>query len=79
MVRTQVYLTEDERAGLEDISRLTGKKQSELIREAVDMFLDASGKVYREMVLKEAAGMWKNRNDLPCFERVRLSWNREER
>jgi hypothetical protein len=36
MVRTQIYLTEEERSALSSISNQLGKKQSELIREAVD-------------------------------------------
>ena len=40
MVRTQIYLTKDERDGLNAVAKSTGKKQSELIREALDRFLD---------------------------------------
>ncbi len=76
MVRTQVYLTEDERAGLEEVGRATGKKQSELIREAIDMFLDSAGDSYRDSVLSEAAGIWKGRDDLPDMRKARLSWER---
>ena len=36
MVRTQIYLTEEERDGLDAIAKSTDKKQSEIIREAVD-------------------------------------------
>ncbi|HOP27757.1 MAG TPA: ribbon-helix-helix domain-containing protein [Candidatus Sabulitectum sp.] len=76
MVRTQVYLTENERAGLEEVGRVTGKKQSELIREAIDMFLDSTGDSYRDSVLNEAAGIWKSRDDLSEIGKARLSWNR---
>jgi hypothetical protein len=76
MVRTQIYLTEKERAGLESVSRLTGRKQSELIREAVDRFLDLAEGSQREAVLREAAGLWGDREDLPDFVAVRRSWDR---
>ncbi len=36
MIRTQIYLTEEEKAQLETIALTRGMKQSELIREAVD-------------------------------------------
>ena len=76
MVRTQVYLTEAERKGLSDVSRTTGKKQAELIREAVDRFLDLAKGNRRTTILNEAAGLWKSRDDLPDFDAERQSWNR---
>jgi Arc/MetJ-type ribon-helix-helix transcriptional regulator len=76
MVRTQIYLTEEERRGLENMSRVTGKKQSELIREAVDRLLDLAEGSQRDAVLQEAAGLWRDRKDLPDFAAVRRSWNR---
>lgn len=76
MVRTQIYLTEEERRGLDNMSRVTGKKQSELIREAVDRLLDLAEGSQRDAVLQEAAGLWRDRKDLPDFAAVRRSWNR---
>jgi len=76
MVRTQIYLTEDERDGLNAVARSTGKKQSELIRDAVDRFLDTAHGQGREAILKEAAGLWRARRDLPDFAATRHSWDR---
>ncbi len=76
MVRTQIYLTEEERAGLDDVSEATGKKQSELIREAVDRFLELAAESRRDAVLQEVAGLWQDRDDLPDFGAVRRSWDR---
>jgi hypothetical protein len=76
MVRTQIYLTEDERDGLDAVARTTGKRQSELIRDAVDRFLDTAQGQRREAVLKEAAGLWRTRRDLPDFVAARRSWDR---
>lgn len=36
MVRIQMYLTEEERDGLEAVAKSANRKQSEIIREAVD-------------------------------------------
>ena len=76
MIRTQIYLTDRQRSELEAISKSSGKKQSELIREAVDRLIDQESHKRRTIVLKEAAGIWKNRTDLPDFERMRSQWDR---
>ena len=76
MVRTQIYLTERQRDELAAIAKAEGKKQSELIREAVDRLIDQAGRSRREAVLQKAAGIWKDRTDLPDFEATRAGWNR---
>ncbi len=76
MIRTQIYLTEHQRDELAAISKTAGKKQSELIREAVNRLIDQSGRSRREVVLREAAGIWKNRKDLPDFKATRAEWDR---
>jgi hypothetical protein len=77
MIRTQIYLTECQRSELAAISKTLGKKQSELIREAVDSLIDQAGNSRREIVLREAAGIWKNRADLPDFKAIRAEWDRD--
>ena len=76
MIRTQIYLTDRQRAELAAISTSSGKKQSELIREAVDSLIDNAANNRREMVLREAAGIWKDRTDLPDFSTIRTEWDR---
>ena len=76
MIRTQIYLTEHQRNELAAIAKSFGKKQSELIREAIDKLIKQAGKSHREMVLHESAGMWKNRTDLPDFDSIRSEWDR---
>ncbi len=76
MVRTQIYLTETEREALVNLAQNTGKKQSELIREAIDQFIERSKSSYRETILKRTAGIWKDRNDLPDFGKMRAEWDR---
>lgn len=76
MVRTQIYLTENQRKKLATIAKSVGKKQSELIRDAVDWLIDQAGRGHREFVLRKAAGIWKDRTDLPDFNSIRSEWDR---
>jgi hypothetical protein len=76
MVRTQIYLTEQQRDKLATIAKTVGKKQSELIREAIDRLIDQASSGRRALVLREAAGIWKDRTDLPDFSAIRVEWDR---
>lgn len=76
MVRTQIYLTQEQRDELTALAQTSGKKQSELIREAIDRLLDQAGSGRREAVLREVAGIWKDRTDLPDFGSLRTEWDR---
>ena len=76
MIRTQIYLTDNQRLKLTVIARDTGKKQSEIIREAIDRLLDQTNQDSKKNAVKAAAGIWKNRDDLPDFRAMRSEWDR---
>jgi hypothetical protein len=76
MVRTQIYLTKKERDGLVTLAKATEKRQSELIREAVDRLIEQSGTRRRRTAIEKVAGMWKDRDDLPDFRAMRREWDR---
>ena len=76
MVRTQIYMTKSQRDGLKAVAKAVGKKQSELIREAIDRLIEEVSGGRRETILREAAGIWKDRKDLPDFRAVRAEWDR---
>ncbi len=78
MIRTQVYLTETEKKIIEMISIETGKKQSELIRQAIDKFIDEFQKHERIDLLKKAKGIWKGRKEVFLSEELRKSWDRSK-
>ncbi|MFO7904414.1 MAG: CopG family transcriptional regulator [Planctomycetota bacterium] len=77
MVRTQVYLTERQREELAALAKSVGKKQSELIRDAIERLIDQTSETRRTSVLPQAAGIWKDRKDLPDFSAVRSRWDRD--
>jgi hypothetical protein len=76
MIRTQIYLTDKQRAELALIAKNLGKKQSEIIREAIDRLIEQNGQRRKVMALREAAGIWRNRKDLPDYRAIRSEWDR---
>ena len=76
MKRTQIYLTEKENKSLKDISKIYGKSKSEIIRDAVDKHIERILGGNKIEILRTAAGMWKERNDLPDFQKLRKEWDR---
>ena len=76
MVRTQVYLTEEEHKSLAAIVGKTGKKKSELIRQGVDLVIKQASRERRDEILARLAGIWKDRDDLPDFQAMRAEADR---
>ena len=79
MQRTQIYLTESEKKALKGIARRLGKTQSEVIRTAVDRFIERDDRGNRLELLRSARGMWQGRADLPDFDAVRRELDRTQR
>lgn len=61
MTRTQIYLTPVEAQGVARVAAETGRKQSEIIREAIDQYLFRMGPRDRLSRLRGARGIWKDR------------------
>ena len=76
MVRTQIWLTERQRDELAAIARQRGKRQSEVIGEAVDRFIEHWSRLGRERTLRDAAGIWSDRSDVPDYDTIRAAWER---
>lgn len=72
----QIYLTDAEQKALRALARRTGLTQSELIRRAVDAFLSAEQELDRTATLRQARGMWRDRDDLPDFSALRREFDR---
>lgn len=78
MVRTQIYLTEEERAALKRLAEERSTSQSALIREAIDIFLAARGAQSEEKRLDQSFGIWKERENVhETFRQIRDSMDRD--
>jgi predicted DNA-binding protein len=78
MIRTQIYINQQESTSLSYLAKNTGKSQSEMIREAIDMYCSHYLQANRIDMLRKAKGLWKNRKDLPDFEALRKEMDRDK-
>jgi predicted DNA-binding protein len=77
VVRTQIYLTDEQKRQLERLAAASGKKQSEMIREAIDGYLVKQKPEDWKAAFEAARGMWSDRDDLDgCVRNLRSEWER---
>jgi|CXWK01.1.fsa_nt_gi hypothetical protein len=78
MERTQIYLTQEQSQAVEAIAARRGQTKSEVIRAAINRFLADNLPSDRRALMRQAAGIWADRDDLPqFFEELRQEWDRE--
>lgn len=76
MQRTQIYLSDQERCGLQQLSQRSGRSQSALIRDAIDAFLKQHQPQERLASLRQGRGLWSHRDDLPDWACLRRELDR---
>ena len=64
MRRTQIYLDQRQVARLRSVARASHRTVSEIIREAIDNKLAHPDEPEFDDTLRNAAGIWANRDDL---------------
>ena len=74
--RTQIYLSQAERQGLQVLALRSGRSQSALIREAIDVYLEQHQPQGRLARLRQARGLWARRTDLPDGPALRRELDR---
>jgi hypothetical protein len=76
MVRTQVYLTEEEKNNLEAVAFAKGVSQRNLIRQAINELLAKNGWIDKASILEEIAGIWSDKKIIPDICELRTGWRR---
>jgi predicted transcriptional regulator len=76
MVRTQIYLTEEESASISRLSKALGHGKSEIIRQAIDEFILRRDFTKRRKLVQAAAGMWADHPGVPGLRELRDSFDR---
>jgi lipase chaperone LimK len=76
MVEQTVVLTDQEHQVLTTVAAQQGKTSNEVLQEAVQAYLGSLQETERLALLRQARGMWKDRDDLPSQEALRGEGNR---
>lgn len=76
MTTAQVTLTETENRAIQALSQSAGKSQEEILHEAIAQFLERHQTERRLHALRQARGLWRDRQDLPNAAELRREWDR---
>lgn len=76
MAATQIILTESESAAIQALSQSNGQTPEAILHEAVAQFLAQAPAANRLAALRQARGIWQERQDLPDFAALRNEWDR---
>lgn len=82
MVRTQIYLDERQKSALEKLCVERGTSVSDLIRQAVDLFIAKASTDFDE-ALDLSFGIWRSRRKLgessEYVRKIRSEWDGRDR
>ena len=76
MIRTQIYLTKSTSETITRLSHALQQGKSELIRSAIDEFIERRETKNKLKKLRAARGMWTHRTDIPSVETMRSEFDR---
>lgn len=76
MVRTQIYLTDEENSAIARLAVALGHGKSELIRQAIDEFVEKRDVTSRLRKLRAARGMWSDSDEVPDIAASRAAFDR---
>ncbi|WP_143057366.1 CopG family transcriptional regulator [Nitrosomonas sp. Nm51] len=79
MIRTQVYLSREQEQALKSMALVSGTRQSELIRMAVDLLLSEKNVLHGQWkhALRDIKGIWANdKNAMQHMQTLREEFDR---
>ncbi len=76
MTTAQVTLTDEESRALQTLSQFKGVAPEVLLHEAVESYLGQHQSGSRLAALRQARGIWSQRQDLPPLIELRREWDR---
>jgi len=79
MIRTQVYLSKEQEQALKSLALASGTRQSELIREAVDLLLAEKNILHGQwkQTLHDMKGIWSDdKNATQRMQAIRKEFDR---
>ena len=79
MKRTQLYIEDDTFKTLQDISQEQMVSISELVRKAIRRVYMKERPADADVILKKAAGLWKDRKDISSTEEYVREMRRDTR
>ena len=80
MTRKLIEVSHEVDEGFSRLAKIRGESKSHLIDSVLKQYIDDEGDavitdpVERAAILEAAAGMWKDRTDLPDFRDLRDGW-----
>ena len=78
-IATQIQLDPAHADLLRSLSEQMGKPADEVVQEGLDLMAESLRLEERRRVIDRAAGLWKDRDDLPDWEELRSSMDRVDR
>lgn len=77
----QITLTERNSEHADALARETGRTPAQLVNEAFERYVAEVSPMSPagdwKASIMQAAGLWKDRTDLPDFDELRKSWDRD--
>ena len=78
MIRTQIYLTKEEKEAIEKLSDDRKTTQSNIIREAIDEYVakKKSESSDKKKSIMAFSGIWKDKENIPDTDEMRKGWGK---
>ena len=77
MIRTQIYIPEHLQKKLDSLSKSRGTSKAGIIREALERYCASLDETERKQKIEKAAGLWKDKSDIPDLRELRSELDRK--